>query len=315
LFLMAIVSVAMADDETTSPEASPETWPVSFQEIYTLIPREGMQLRLGPDGLDVRRFHLRIDSEVEIEVSVTRDFDSQRLFSERRAREVSAVIPWGRGETGVLSIASAVRPDGQSDRSSLANVVVALAADPAPGPVHSFSVNRFLEELERGEPGEAVVWLDRALAQDATDTVAARLVAKVYGYEGTPAEVVEQSRVDALRERMEVLEENGDNEAIVGILSDDHGLTTDRGRSAWDLLAGRVRLERDEPMLAIQDLYRALDRAPDATARFAVYPLLVEANLAVGNDAQADAVIQRALAEAPDDTTKAWIEGWKRGSD
>ena len=61
----------------------------------------------------------------------------------------------------------------------------------------------------------------------------------------------------------------------------------------------------------MQSLYDALDLAPDVDARFEVYPLLVAANLAAGNAEQADTIVERALAEAPDDATRQRVRGWR----
>ena len=68
---------------------------------------------------------------------------------------------------------------------------------------------------------------------------------------------------------------------------------------------------RGQTNRALQSFYRALDHAPDVDARFEVYPLLVAANLAAGNDGQADAIIERARGEAPDEATRERVDAWR----
>ncbi len=300
--LLSLGAPARADD---SAETSPHTWPVAFQETYLLLPHEGQQLELEPDGISVRRFHLRVDSPTEIEVKVTRAYDNSILWMERRASDIDALIPWGRDERGTVSIFNPMRFP--------VRILVVIATDPAEErlAVHSFYVNRFLEALEEGAHEEDLRLLDRALAQDAQDTVAAKLLARVTGLEGSPLEIAEDRFVEQARERIDTLRRDGKTEEIDEFLAQERDFETDRGRRHWFLLVGRERMRREQAVRALQAFYAALDAAPDVAARFEVYPELVAANVATGNTEQAEAIVERALEEAPDDDTRQRVEEWR----
>lgn len=307
LTLLAL-ALTVAVIPTATAESTPLSWPIAFQEIYVLRPGEGTQLRLDPEGMTARRFHLRVRSETPIRVDVTRDYDGSVLFSERRTSDVNALIPWGRGERGVISIVNA-------SQDLRIEVSLEIATDPAEEgePVPGFYVNRFLELMQAGEltTDPAVLrrargLLDQALTQDADDVVARRLLESL----GHSVETTDLTRIREIRTRLESLEERGETDAIRRLLDEAPDLRTVTGRRTWSLLVGRTYLDLQEPQLALQAYYRALDAAPDLAARFDVYPGLVAANLAVGNTEQAEAVVERALGEAPDETTRAQVEGW-----
>ena len=285
--------------------ANPLTWPVVFQEVYRLGPREGMQLPLDPDSIPFRRFHLRIESESEIEVTVMREYGPEILWSARRVSDVQELIPWGRGERGTLSLVNLHALD--------IRVGVSIAVDPdeEDEPVHGFYVNRFLEALEAGESSRLLGLLDRALEQDPQDSVAARLVRRITGSGASLAEINDARLVRAARQRIDAWQRRGDTAAIDERIARTPALETRLGRRRWLVLVGRTHLLRQRPVRAMQSLYDALDLAPDVDARFEVYPLLVAANLAAGNAEQADTIVERALAEAPDDATRQRVRAWR----
>lgn len=293
--------------------SNPQTWPVVFQEVYDLAPREGTQLPLEPEGMRVRRFHLRVESDLPIEVELTRAYDSSTLCSERRTREVAVTIPWGRDESGELSLFNEMRPDGQRNSAKRARVLVSIAVDPATRdePVHSFSVNRFLEDFEAGATAHLVAHLQNALAQDAADSLARQLLDRITGADGYAPDVAEARAVQRIAEGLDALRRAGDLAGVDALLADPPALTTPEGILRWNLLVGAEHMRRRESVLALQAFQRAYDAAPDGAARMQVYPHLIAANRAIGNDPQADAILERALAEAPDAATRALVESWR----
>ena len=304
LVLLAVAIVASAQDD-----ASPLTWPVAFSEIYVLRPHEGTQLPLEPDGIAVRRFHLRVESEREIEIKVTRAHDSSILWFERRVSDADAVIPWGRGERGDISLFN--------QTFATVRVLVEIALDPAEDgrAVPSFYVSRFLEAIESDERSGALELLDLALEQDAQDSVASSLLARVTGLRGTHREIVEGRAVQLAREQIERARQRDDRRMVDALIEDEMEFDTELGHRRWYLLVGDVHLRRDEPVRAMQSFYAALDHASDVPARFEVYPRLVAANLAAGNTEQAEAIVERALREAPDDETRRQVESWRAQRD
>lgn len=283
----------------------PPAWPIAFQETYVLAPEEGIQLPLEPSGMAVRRFYLRIESDFAIEIRVTRAYGSRVLFMERRASNVSTLVPWGRDERGNISLVNPIEFP--------VRVLLSIATDPAEEgePVHRFYVNRFLEALEAGESDRLLGLLDRALAQDPQDSVAIRLVERVTGRRDALPDYLESRTVQEVEERIEELRREGDADAVDALVAAPPLLETETGIRRWNLVVGRVHMLRGQTHRALQSFYRALDHAPDVDARFEVYPLLVAANLAAGNAGQADAIVERARREAPDEAARARVEAWR----
>jgi tetratricopeptide (TPR) repeat protein len=308
----------LAAAATTDHE--PALWPVRFSEIYVIDPRSSTQLRLEPDAFRARRFHLRVHGPREFEVVVTRARDGAMLWAERRITRASKLVPWGRDEFGHVSISN------PHDR--VLEVTVEVATDPREDGlrVYSFFVNRFLEVYGAGDMERAEALLSRALAEDPSDTTATVLLDRLWKELGltqapvavtTEAEerrawkqIAERQRVNLVTAEVDSLILAGSGEQAIEVLKAESGYETDVGLRRIALLRGRALLAQGEFVPALEALYDALDAAPSVGARFEVYPFLIQANLAAGNRRQAQAVADRAAAEAPDDAALRRVRSW-----
>lgn len=318
LFVLLGTIVRAAPGET--PSQAPALWPVRYSQVYVVDPHSSSQLRLEPDVFRTRRFHLRLHGTLEFEVTVTRARDGSLLWSERRVTETSQVIPWGAEDFGHVSLSN------PHDRAI--EITVEVATDPAEDGlrVHSFYVNRFLEVYGSGDMERAETLLSQALAEDAQDTTASVLLHRLWkelGLTQPPVEVTseaeerrawrqiaERQRLNLLTAHVDSLIDAGSGPEAVALLDRHVNFETDVGMRRWSLLRGRVWLAQGEFVPALEALYDALDAAPSVGARFEVYPFLIQANLASGNRAQAQAIADRAASEAPDDAALRRVKSW-----
>lgn len=321
--LLAAVLLLGLPHQPAAGESSadaPELWPVRFSQVYVVDPHSSTQLRLEPDVFRARRFHLRLHGLREFEVTVTRARDGSLLWAERRITEASKLVPWGADDFGHVSVSN------PHDRPL--EVTVEVATDPSEDGlrVHSFYVNRFLEVYGDGDMERAETLLSQALAEDPADTTASVLLHRLWKELGltqppvsvsTEAEerrawrqIAERQRLNLLTARVDSLISADASEVAVDLLARHVNFETDVGLRRWRVLRGRALLAQGDFMPALEVLYDALDQAPSVGARFEVYPFLIQANLAAGNRAQAQAVADRAASEAPDDAALRRVRSW-----
>lgn len=305
---------------SSAKDVPPGAWKVVHSETLFFEQGQVPALLTWADGLQARRFHLRIEGARSFDAKLVRARDGTILYGGRRAARHSAVIPWGRDEVAHLTIDSRWRDGVQ--------VVVELAVDPNEEglAVYSFEVNRFLRFYEAGKMERAKEALAFALAEDPTDSLAAGLWTRLWKSEGltVPPAVVgdeeeEQDRWLAIAEgqRLERLEREvgkalaaAGSDSALARLELAAPFRTRRARRDFQVLVARNAAEVGQDSRATLALYQALDVSQGFEERGEVYRLLVEANLRLENEAQARAIQQRALGEAPDPSARRWVERW-----
>ncbi len=179
------------EDSSRVDEENPLAWPVGFSREYHFHRGEVGQITLDWEGIQARRFDLRLDALVPIEVTVTRARDGAILLHACCDAHAEGVIPWGRGEIAHLTIQAHGTLGGQSSPDGIGSIddrategldfTLAVALDPGETglEVYSFQVNRFLDLYRRGKLDEARYALDLALREDPSDTTAALLARRM----------------------------------------------------------------------------------------------------------------------------------------
>lgn len=317
---VAVAFLLLAPD--ASADTPPEAWEVVLREQLLFEPSAVPVVLSWEDGLRARRFHLVAEAGRPFDLTLVRGRDNTFVFSGRRSSRYAVLVPWGRGEELHLSV--------HARYGGAIRVHLRLAVDPDEQghAVYSLGVNEFLRLYEKGERDEAKASLARALAEDPADTMAAVLWKRSWQDEGLTAppreidddesesrywrRIAEGQRQRSLaREAGGVLEEAGADSALA-LLDRAAGFETPVARRDHHLLRGRLALMNDRPSLAMGYLYTALDACETVEERFLVYPWLVRANLAIGNEPQAEALVEHAFSEATTDdqreSARSWLE-------
>ena len=280
LAVLLMLEVVPLSSASAAPR--PESWPVIFSETFRLETGEMRQSPLTWDGIQARRFYLRLTATHHFDTTITRVKDGSILFHGRLEPRYGVLIPWGRDEYAHLTLWS------RSDEAL--QIHMSLATDPEEDglEIYSLHLNRFLALYEAGDLTEAERALSKALAEDPQDEVAQVLWSRLWEERGVgsgPApspSVADPDRLQyAEQERQELLLLEARVEAALSVADPDSArrvleraprFTDDRARAGAWILEARISVADSDFGSATGILQAALPQTGDERARFDLQP-------------------------------------------
>jgi tetratricopeptide (TPR) repeat protein len=316
-----VLALSLAAGPLALADSDPRGWPVRFSEVYRYQRAQVGQIALSWDGLKAREFFLVLQGQSSFDATLTRDRDGSILYGGRRASHYEALIPWGQDEVAHLTLT------GRRDEGIV--ITLSLATNPAQDGlvVYRFHVNRFLRLYEQKNLPKAKAALERAMEEDPSDSLAALLWRHLWRDEGLTAppmkvwteeqerllwlRVAEGQRISQLRSQVQEALAAARPDSAQALLRAAGEFQTRPGQLGRSLLEGTVAIQAREFGAAIVALNDALGYADTPVDRFQAYRLLVAANRAIGNDAQARLIVELAIRDAPDPQTRSEAESWR----
>lgn len=319
---LLVLAVAPLPAAAASRQAVPEgLWVTRHEEVFRLDPGQSLQFRVDFSDIPVRRWKLTVDGDQRTcDLNVLNLSDGSLLYQKSRESRHSVMIPWGRGESLMVTLTAGLSSGGV--------FTVKFVGPPRDKARRAYGprLNRALEAIESGDSRRAEAILHDVARGGEDSGVAALLLAGLLKQRGDleqaaammqyalsqplPDELVDVRRelarqLATVREprppelaQADSLLAAGDSLSAVAELKSflaDHP-APERGTApceAWRRLA-KIQAARGERVAALQSYDAAVRAAPDPGMRALVTFDLARLQESLHNPVQAVAALREA---------------------